>query len=63
MFHSFGDPPGIVAGGLRKHKEELVASVAPEEIVGAKTGGDDFDDLPEAASPAAWPAVSLMCLK
>jgi len=39
---------GIIAGGLRQNEEELVASEAPEEIIGAKAGGDDFDDLPES---------------
>jgi hypothetical protein len=48
MFHPFGDSQGIIAGGLRQNEEELVASEAPEEIIGAKAGGDDFDDLPES---------------
>jgi hypothetical protein len=48
VFHPFGDSQGIVAGGLRQDEEELVASEAPEEIIGAKAGGDDFDDLPES---------------
>jgi len=30
---------------LREDKEKLVPSVASEEIVGAKAGGDDFNDL------------------
>jgi hypothetical protein len=46
-FYPFGDSQGIIAGGLREDEEELVASEAPEEIIGAKAGGDDFDDLPE----------------
>ena len=47
-FIRFGDSEGILAGGLRQDEEELVASEAPEEIVGAKAAGDDFDDLPES---------------
>ena len=48
VFHPFGDSQGIIAGGLRQDEEELVASEAPEEIIGAKAAGDDLDDLPES---------------
>jgi len=47
VFHSFGDSQGIVTRGLREDEEELVASIASEKIVGAKAGGDDFDNPPE----------------
>ena len=38
VFHPFGDSQGIIAGGLRQDEEKLVASEAPEEIIGAKAG-------------------------
>jgi hypothetical protein len=45
LSYPIGDSQGILAGGLREDKEELVASVASEEVVGAKARGDDFNDL------------------
>ena len=63
MVDAFGDDEGALPRGLGEEQEELVSTETAEVVVGAETLGDGSATPRRAASPAAWPWMSLMALK